>query len=212
MGNRPPGPLYYRLRGGAVAIDLAWDGVVAASGTSGDGNYRVDVPSGLRPFAGDDVEELMTWVTSPAELVAWAGRSLAWPLDPARLAALARPRGADLAWSATDSETGALVGHVGLAQVDTVHRSGRLSRVLVAPPARRGGVGRAMVVAALTVAFGELALHRVALGVYAHNERALRLYRGLGFVEEGRSRHAALVDGSWWDSVEMGLLETEWRP
>jgi RimJ/RimL family protein N-acetyltransferase len=37
-------------------------------------------------------------------------------------------------------------------------------------------------------AFGTLRLHRIALSVFAFNERAIRSYRRVGFLVEGRSR------------------------
>lgn len=167
----------------------------------------------LRPFAESDVDELRSWVRSPAELVTWAGASLGWPLDRDHLVALARssctPTGR--IWSAVDGATGVVVGHVELARIDLTHRSARLSRVLVSPTARGTGIGTAMVDAALRVAFDELGLHRVALSVYVHNAAALHLYEGLGFEREGLSRDVALVEGRWWDAHDMAVLNHEWR-
>jgi len=60
-------------------------------------------------------------------------------------------------------------------------------------------------------AFGSLGLHRVALSVFAFNERALRAYARVGFVTEGRSREAIWRDGRWWDEIHMSVLEPEWR-
>lgn len=72
---------------------------------------------------------------------------------------------------------------------------------------RRGlGVGTALVSAAIDWA-RERGLHKLALGVFPHNEAAIALYRKLGFVEEGRLvRHVRRADGALWDLIEMGLL------
>ena len=43
------------------------------------------------------------------------------------------------------------------------------------------------------------------------NERALRAFRRLGFVEEGRRRAAVRVGQEWYDTVEFGLLREEWE-
>jgi len=59
--------------------------------------------------------------------------------------------------------------------------------------------------------FGTLGLHRIALTVFAFNERAIRAYRSCGFVEEGRSREAIWRDGQRWDELLMGILAPEWR-
>jgi RimJ/RimL family protein N-acetyltransferase len=60
-------------------------------------------------------------------------------------------------------------------------------------------------------AFDSLGLHRVALTVFAFNERAIRSYLKVGFVIEGTAREAIWRDGRWWDEIHMSVLEPEWR-
>jgi RimJ/RimL family protein N-acetyltransferase len=60
-------------------------------------------------------------------------------------------------------------------------------------------------------AFGTLRLHRVSLSVFAFNERAIRSYRRVGFVVEGRSREAIWRDGRYWDEIHMSVLDDEWE-
>jgi RimJ/RimL family protein N-acetyltransferase len=71
---------------------------------------------------------------------------------------------------------------------------------------RDRGVGSALVAAAIAWA-RERGLHKLSLGVFADNERAISLYRKFGFVEEGRRiKHYRRRSGELWDSIEMGLL------
>jgi hypothetical protein len=60
-------------------------------------------------------------------------------------------------------------------------------------------------------AFGTLGLHRIALYVFAFNERAIGAYKRSGFVVEGRSRESIWRDGRWWDEMAMSVLESDWR-
>lgn len=60
-------------------------------------------------------------------------------------------------------------------------------------------------------AFERLNLHRVALSVFSFNERAIRSYEKAGFRIEGRLREAVWRDGRYWDEVQMGILDWEWR-
>jgi len=60
-------------------------------------------------------------------------------------------------------------------------------------------------------AFEALGLHRIALSVFDFNERAIRAYRRLGFVTEGRSREAIWREGRFHDEILMSLLEDDWR-
>jgi RimJ/RimL family protein N-acetyltransferase len=73
-------------------------------------------------------------------------------------------------------------------------------------PAWRGqGVGERLMRPALEAARA-LGLSRVELRVRADNERAISLYRKLGFVLEGRCRRATRVDNEFYDVIIMGLL------
>ncbi|MGI5506571.1 GNAT family N-acetyltransferase [Lentzea sp. CA-135723] len=58
-------------------------------------------------------------------------------------------------------------------------------------------------------AFNERGLHRVDLEVYDFNERAIHLYKKLGFREEGRLRDALLWDGVFHDAIVMSILSTD---
>ena len=58
-------------------------------------------------------------------------------------------------------------------------------------------------------AFDVLKLHRISVRVLEYNARAIRTYKKCGFVVEGRERQSALVDGTWYDDVIMGILDGE---
>lgn len=62
----------------------------------------------------------------------------------------------------------------------------------------------------LRYAFTELNLHRVSLGVFNYNQRAIRSYEKAGFKLEGRERQRLHRDGEYADVLNMGVLRTEW--
>ena len=149
-------------------------------------------------FGPADFTRLVDWVSAAgaAELLPqWAGPIFTWPLDAAQFERYLEPARAvpptRLVWRA-DDEAGAPFGLV--------------------DPARRGeGRSRAMVAAALAVAFGDLGLHRVELRVFDFNTPALRCYESLGFAREGVMRDARRIDKTYWNIVCCSLLEDEWR-
>ena len=101
----------------------------------------------------------------------------------------------------------AAVGYAILCGLSSVNRSIELKRVVVADPGR--GLGREAVRLTLRNAFGEMSAHRLWLDVYEDNHRARRVYRALGFVEEGTIREC-VWDGSRFRSlVLMSMLEAE---
>jgi len=85
------------------------------------------------------------------------------------------------------------------------HGFGEIGMV-VAREWRGRGVGSALLTAAIEWA-RERSLHKLSLGVFAHNAAAIALYRKFGFVEEGRRvKHYRRASGELWDAIEMGLL------
>jgi len=57
------------------------------------------------------------------------------------------------------------------------------------------GIGRSLLSALLDIADRWLMLKRVQLTVFTDNQRAIGLYKSLGFVVEGTERFAAIRDG-----------------
>jgi ribosomal-protein-alanine N-acetyltransferase len=71
------------------------------------------------------------------------------------------------------------------------------------------GYGTDAIRAFLRYLFEVVGMHRVALGTYATNARAIRCYEKCGFVREGVQRESEWVDGRWVDAVLMSVLEQE---
>jgi GNAT superfamily N-acetyltransferase len=130
------------------------------------------------------------------------------PFGPADFARLLR-------WVSPDGSPESLMqwaGPIFTWPLDDAQLERYLEPTRVTPPTRRGdGVGRAMVAAALRVAFEDLGLHRVALNVFDFNVAALRCYQSLGFVREGVTRDARRMGDTYWTTICCSLLDHEWR-
>ena len=61
-------------------------------------------------------------------------------------------------------------------------------------------------------AFEHLNMNRVTLYVLADDPRAVGAYHKVGFVEEGRLRHASWVKGRYEDEFVMAIVREEWTP
>lgn len=68
-----------------------------------------------------------------------------------------------------------------------------------------------MVIELLKIAFDNLSLHRVGLGVFALNEPAIESYEKVGFVKEGLLRDFRKMEDDYWSLWRMSILENEWR-
>ncbi|ETW79778.1 hypothetical protein HETIRDRAFT_452866 [Heterobasidion irregulare TC 32-1] len=72
------------------------------------------------------------------------------------------------------------------------------------------GYGTELLEWIVTHGLKEQGLHRISLQVFGINERAVEVYRKVGFVEEGRMRKSNWVAGKWDDIIFMSILEDEW--
>ena len=66
------------------------------------------------------------------------------------------------------------------------------------------GIGKELMKEILEVADNWLMLKRVELGVFADNEKAIKLYEACGFKIEGRRKYAAIRNGKYEDEYIMG--------
>ncbi len=76
---------------------------------------------------------------------------------------------------------------------------------------RRLGYGTEAFRAFIDYLFKHLNLHRIWLLTVDYNEAGQKLYKKLGFKEEGRQRQAIFRDGKYHEYISMSLLEDEWE-
>ena len=88
------------------------------------------------------------------------------------------------------------------------HHSVELKRIVLQPKGQ--GIGRACVRLLAQMAFRDLGAHRFWLDVKSLNTRALALYRGEGFVEEGRLRDSVKTDEGYDSLIVMSMLDSEY--
>ena len=101
---------------------------------------------------------------------------------------------------------GRVVGLAGLHVRDGKRRHVGFVGMMVHDQFAGRGIGARLLTTLLELADGWLNLTRVELDTMADNERGLRLYRKLGFVEEGRQRNAYFRDGAYVDALLMARL------
>ena len=131
----------------------------------------------------------------------------------ARIAQAADGSGSErhaLEFAIADAASDAFRGSVLLHGYSTHH--GRVEvGFWVVPQARRTGVARAAVSAAVDWAFGELELRRVEMTSTPENPVIPAFARRLGFVHEGTLRSRNVERGRAVDLLWFGLLRGDWR-
>lgn len=170
----------------------------------------------LENFTRNDFKQLINWIDSKEFLIQWSGNAFTYPLNGQQLERYIESANCEnahtLAFKVIDEETQNVIGHISLGQIDNVNKSARIGKVLVGDTNMRGrSIGKQMMKAILHIAFEELKLHRVTLGVYDFNTSAIACYEKIGFVKEGLLRDARKVGATYWNLWEMSMLEYEWN-
>ncbi len=170
----------------------------------------------LQYFEQSDFGQLISWIRSPEFLLQWGGPGFSYPLDEQQLehylSEANTPDSKTLVFRVVDTDNGNVVGHISLGQIDRKNQSARIGKVLVGDPSIRGKViGQCMMKAVLEIAFGNLKLHRVSLGVFDFNKPAIATYERVGFTLEGTLRDARRIGDEYWNICEMSILAHEWE-
>lgn len=106
------------------------------------------------------------------------------------------------------------IGHLAVFYAEGVERSHHRNAMIglsLAEEFRGKGYGGEAINWVLDWAFEHAGLHRIGLSAFSYNHNALKLYRKLGFVEEGREREAVFQNRAWHDVVLLSMLEHEWE-
>ncbi|MCU7663861.1 GNAT family N-acetyltransferase [Bacillus thuringiensis] len=165
----------------------------------------------LEIFKKSDFKQLINWINSEEFLIQWSGNAFTFPLDEQQLEKYIESANT-LAFKVVDEETSDVIGHISLGQIDNINKSARIGKVLVGNTKMRGrSIGKHMMKAVLHIAFDELKLHRVTLGVYDFNTSAISCYEKIGFIKEGLLRDSKRVGETYWNLWEMSMLEYEWK-
>ena len=102
-----------------------------------------------------------------------------------------------------------LIGVVYLTQIDHVNRNAELS-IMIGDRSYWGKrIGAAAAQSMLEHAFKDLNLHRVYLSVLKDNARAVRMYKNLGFKQEGKLEDALFKNGEYKDLILFGMTKKD---
>ncbi|MFX1255540.1 MAG: GNAT family N-acetyltransferase [Promethearchaeota archaeon] len=106
--------------------------------------------------------------------------------------------------------TNSLIGIIDLVHISWISRSAEVGLFAIFNPEYWGkGYGSDAMIVLLDFAFSVLDLHNVYLSVVAFNERAINVYKKLGFKVQGKLRELAFRNGKRYDIAFMDILKPE---
>jgi RimJ/RimL family protein N-acetyltransferase len=166
----------------------------------------------LRGVLDDDLPTLAKWEMDPGRMATLSN----WVVPPSEAAAkeqLARwgANGKDDVGFAIETlnDPAALVGNIALWGARPKDRCATVAIALGREHIGRGYGTDAMRII-VDYGFREMGLHRIQLSVAPFNPGAIRVYKKVGFVEEGRHREYVMHGGHWYDEILMSILDHEW--
>lgn len=164
----------------------------------------------LRPVYSGDLPIMRPWFDDPATMAYWA-RPRPFVTEQEFVADLsgrfARFDRAGYFMILSPDDTP--IGRIDYEDLDVRNASASIGIVIGDPNARGKGFGPDAIVTLLSHLFWDRNLHRIELTVLAWNERAIRAYRRIGFVDEGVHRDHRFVDGAYVDELQMSMLRSE---
>lgn len=167
----------------------------------------------LRPFRAEDADTLWNSLGSPVidkltgthatftrdQIDAYIARQIANDDDERAAFIIALP---------DDSRA---LGEVVINDIDHDNHSANIRIALFAEDDLGKGYGTTAMRLMVDYGFRQLKLHRISLGVYAFNPRAIHVYEKIGFKQEGVLRDALYWEGEYVDEIIMSILAHEWQ-
>ena len=108
-------------------------------------------------------------------------------------------------------DEGRLIGTCGFFEVDHQAASCKIGILIGEEQFRGKGYGGDAIKTLLKFLFLDRNMYRVALTVYAYNQRAVALYEKLGFVRECTYREEVYAGGRYWDKYAYAMLREEYE-
>lgn len=101
------------------------------------------------------------------------------------------------------------VGLVELVEINHIHRRAEF-QIIVAPEHQGKGYASIASAMAMDYAFTVLNLYKLSLIVDCENEKAIKVYKKLGYREEGVLRHEFFVNGEYRDVIRMAIFQPDY--
>ena len=163
----------------------------------------------IRDYNKSDADKILSWITDEKSFRQWsADKYKTYPATTDDMNSFYDSLSKEGAKQFVFCDDDAVIGHFVLRpQLDNDDDTARIGFIIVDSSIRGKGYGKAMLEAALDLAFETFGKRRVTLGVFENNPRALKCYQSIGFTQWGES--VFMINGEAWKCLEMECLKCE---
>ncbi|MES5864064.1 spermidine acetyltransferase [Bacillus wiedmannii] len=102
-----------------------------------------------------------------------------------------------------------MVGLVELVEIDYIHRRTEF-QIIIDPNYQGHGYAAEATRLAMDYAFSVLNMHKLYLVVDKENEKAVHVYKKVGFMVEGELLDEFFVDGNYHNAIRMCMFQKEY--
>lgn len=103
-----------------------------------------------------------------------------------------------------------LVGTIGLHEIDKIMKTARLGIIVWRNSDLHHGYGIKTILSILNYGFSKIGLEKIYITILQKNKKNKRLYKKIGFMQEGILRKEYLLGKKRLNMVRMGILKNEW--
>lgn len=103
-----------------------------------------------------------------------------------------------------DRDSNHFAGYVTLKDINWINRNCNFG-IIILPQFQNKGYGKEATILAVDYAFLQLNLLKVQLEVIANNEKAISLYKKIGFTLEGTLQKQFYMNGTFHDTILMAV-------
>ena len=164
----------------------------------------------LSPRNSEDVEKFTEWLND-FETTDYLGRSGILTTLDGEKNYLEKNSSPEASFVIVTIEENKMIGTVSLERINHINRCATLGIFIGNKDFRRKGYGTEAIQLILEYGFKYLNLKNIKLDLMEFNERALKCDKKCGFNEYGRRRKCNFVDGKYYDSIEMDILNEEFN-
>jgi len=162
----------------------------------------------LSPMNPDDAKTYTKWINDLEITIPLGNASNIYSLEKERefLERLSKEK---YNFAIVELVSDKLLGNISLFDVDLIHRKAEVG-IFIGDKDKWGkGFGTEALKLIIEFGFKIIGLNNIILKVFSFNERALKVYRGIGFKEIGKRKESYRLNNKWFDEYYFQILSKD---